>query len=151
MSFVTDRLSSRPVTASRQAWSLVNPVNYTVGVVGMAAMARLGFPSSLQNAEALYALTSDTKQGRITAIYAWAALQARNHGLAFDIITMQARRQSIASDLACNIKLAIMTDLNKLNQASFSEIKSSGSVLFALNFTEKLNFWTRVFSKIHAS
>ena len=122
MSFVTDRpASSRPVTASRQAWSLVNPVNYTVGVIGMAAMARLGFPSSLQNAEALYALISDTNQGRITAIYAWAALQARNHGLAFNIITMQARRQSIASDLACNIKLAIMTDLNKLSQASFSD------------------------------
>ena len=131
MSFVTDRpASSRPVTASRQAWSLVNPVNYTVGVIGMAAMARLGFPSSLQNAEALYALISDTNQGRITAIYAWAALQARNHGLAFNIITMQARRQSIASDLACNIKLAIMTDLNKLSQASFSDTIQKVQVLF---------------------
>lgn len=116
MSVVSDRhpVNRRP----RSAWSHVNPVNYTVGVVGMAAMARLASPSALHNAEALYALTTDTKQGRITAIYAWAALQAGNHVLAHDLITQQTRRQSISADLACNLKLAVLTDLQLLQKVS---------------------------------
>ena len=41
----------------------------------------------LRNAGDLWYMSTDSKQGRITALYAWAALQQKEYNLAYEVIT----------------------------------------------------------------
>jgi len=116
--------NTRPSSNSIWTKSIVQTVPYATGVLGMAAVAKLHVTSGssksppLRNAGDLWYMSSDSKQGRITALYAWAALQTKEYNLAYDVISKKVRKGGMSPDLSCNLKLAILTDLKRLDAAA---------------------------------
>jgi len=141
--------NTRPSSNSIWTKSIVRTVPYATGVVGMAAVAKLHVTSGpstsppLRNAGDLWYMSSDSKQGRIAALYAWAALQTKEYNLAYDVISKKVRKGGMSPDLSCNLKLAILTDLKRLDAAA-DVIRSD--VLREENKSRNLRISREVFS-----